>query len=27
MRAEIILLAANSQRQLGHVKEAEALYR
>src|SRR5213592_4750094 len=27
MRAEVILLAANSQRQLGHAKEAEALYR
>jgi len=27
MRAEVILLAANSQRQVGHAKEAEALYR
>lgn len=27
MRAEVLLLAANSQRQLGHAKEAEALYR
>src|SRR5438552_2404494 len=27
MRAEIMLLAANSQRQLGHAKEAEGLYR
>src|ERR1700724_3195422 len=27
MRAEIMLLAANSQRQVGHAKEAEALYR
>src|SRR6184192_3491343 len=27
MRAEVMLLAANSQRQLGHAKEAEALYR
>ncbi|HWY51989.1 MAG TPA: tetratricopeptide repeat protein [Chthoniobacterales bacterium] len=26
MRAEVMLLAANSQRQLGHAKEAEALY-
>jgi TolA-binding protein len=26
MRAEVLLLAANSQRQLGHAKEAEALY-
>jgi TolA-binding protein len=26
MRAEAMLLAANSQRQLGHAKEAEALY-
>jgi TolA-binding protein len=27
MRAEVALLAANSQRQVGHSKEAEALYR
>src|SRR5260370_8064678 len=27
MRAEVILLAANSQRQLGHAEEAEAIYR
>src|SRR5436853_519711 len=27
MRAEVMLLAANSQRQLGHAKEAETLYR
>src|SRR5256884_8387443 len=27
MRAEVMLLAANSQRQLSHAKEAEALYR
>src|SRR5205807_1744720 len=27
MRAELMLLAANSQRQVGHAKEAEALYR
>src|SRR6202047_5499117 len=27
MRAEVMLLAANSQRQLGHAKEAEAIYR
>ena len=27
MRAEVMLLAANSQRQLGHAKEAEGLYR
>src|SRR3989454_911802 len=27
MRAQVMLLAANSQRQLGHAKEAEALYR
>lgn len=26
MRAEVMLLAANSQRQLGHAKEAEAIY-
>ena len=26
MRAEVMLLAANSQRQLGHTKEAEAVY-
>jgi TolA-binding protein len=26
-QAEVLLLAANSQRQLGHTKEAEALYR
>jgi TolA-binding protein len=26
MRAEVMLLAANAQRQLGHTKEAEALY-
>src|SRR5207302_3620042 len=27
MRTEVMLLAANSQRQVGHAKEAEALYR
>src|SRR5947208_10212161 len=27
MRPEVMLLAANSQRQLGHAKEAEAIYK
>src|SRR5436853_4647250 len=26
MKAEVMLLAANSQRQLGHAKDAEAIY-